>query len=332
MTNPPYILEHLDKIAKILNHPKVYAFLHIPVQSGSNAVLDKMNREYKVEDFNYVCGKFKFLQIFYEFYFFQCFLNFNKIYILIDYLIKNVPGITIATDVICGFPYETSENFEETLDLIKKYKFPVINISQFYSRPGTVAAKWKKVESKEVKRRSTATYKLFLSYPNYDHLKGTIQRVWIHDLKDEGRPVDENVMVAHTKSYAKVILPREADLIGKQVIVKVIDVHKWHVLGEIIDRHPKTIHVNFEDHFKGMYKINNADSNVNNRMAQIKKEQVDIHATINVENNFNENINTNVNAKDSKMNITMIISSILYLFAMYFLYLSLNRIFISNKL
>jgi len=50
-------MEHLEKMAKILNHPNVYAFLHLPVQSGSNQVLDKMNREYKVEDFNYVCGK-----------------------------------------------------------------------------------------------------------------------------------------------------------------------------------------------------------------------------------------------------------------------------------
>jgi threonylcarbamoyladenosine tRNA methylthiotransferase CDKAL1 len=58
MTNPPYIMEHLEKIVKILNHPNVYAFLHIPVQSGSNAVLDKMNREYQIEDFKYVCGKF----------------------------------------------------------------------------------------------------------------------------------------------------------------------------------------------------------------------------------------------------------------------------------
>ena len=58
MTNPPYIMEHLDKIVKILNHPNVYAFLHLPVQAGSNSVLDKMNREYKIEDFYYVCGNF----------------------------------------------------------------------------------------------------------------------------------------------------------------------------------------------------------------------------------------------------------------------------------
>ena len=55
MTNPPYILEHLDSMADILNHPRVYSFLHVPVQSGSNNVLDKMNREYLIEEFNEVC-------------------------------------------------------------------------------------------------------------------------------------------------------------------------------------------------------------------------------------------------------------------------------------
>lgn len=80
MTNPPYILEHLENIATILNHPNVYAFLHIPVQAGNNEVLTNMNREYTVEEFEKVS----------------------------DYLIANVPDITLATDIICGFPGETN--------------------------------------------------------------------------------------------------------------------------------------------------------------------------------------------------------------------------------
>lgn len=51
MTNPPYILEHLDAIGEILNHPNVYSFLHVPVQSGSDAVLSSMRREYNCDDF-----------------------------------------------------------------------------------------------------------------------------------------------------------------------------------------------------------------------------------------------------------------------------------------
>lgn len=56
MTNPPYILEHLENIAKILKHPRVYGFLHIPVQAGNDDVLEKMNREYTVADFEKVCS------------------------------------------------------------------------------------------------------------------------------------------------------------------------------------------------------------------------------------------------------------------------------------
>lgn len=54
MTNPPYILEHLDEMAKILSHPKVYSFLHVPVQSGSDMVLGEMKREYTRADFTHV--------------------------------------------------------------------------------------------------------------------------------------------------------------------------------------------------------------------------------------------------------------------------------------
>ena len=136
MANPPYILENVNSMIKVLNHPNVYSFIHIPVQSGSNAVLDKMLREYTIEEFNFLCDKF----------------------------VKGVPDITIATDIICGFPTETKENFEETLNLVEKYKFPVINISQFYPRPGTVAAKWKKIDTKEVHNRSKALAELFGSY------------------------------------------------------------------------------------------------------------------------------------------------------------------------
>jgi threonylcarbamoyladenosine tRNA methylthiotransferase CDKAL1 len=123
MTNPPYMMEHLDAIAEILNHPKVYAFLHVPVQSGSNRVLHAMNREYTVEDFRLV----------------------------VDSLHAKVPGVTIATDIICGFPNETEADFDETLALIAHYKLAIVNISQFYPRPGTPAAKMKRIPTQLVK-------------------------------------------------------------------------------------------------------------------------------------------------------------------------------------
>lgn len=56
-----------------------------------------------------------------------------------------VPGVTIATDIICGFPGETDEDFQDTLDLVKHYQFPSLFINQFYPRPGTPAAKMDQV-------------------------------------------------------------------------------------------------------------------------------------------------------------------------------------------
>jgi len=83
MTNPPFILEHLKEISEVLNHPRVYSFLHIPVQAGNNKVLTDMNREYTIEEFSLV----------------------------VDTIRANVPGIHIITDIICGFPGETDEEF-----------------------------------------------------------------------------------------------------------------------------------------------------------------------------------------------------------------------------
>ena len=290
MTNPPFIMEHMDKMAKILNHPNLFSFLHIPVQAASNQVLDKMNREYKIEDFMLLC----------------------------DYMTAHVPNITLATDIICGFPSETKEQFEETLALIEKYKFPVINISQFYPRPGTVAAKWKRVDTKEVKRRSTETAKLFTSYPNYNSLLGSIQRVWVHDNKDEGKAPSDDLMIAHNKSYVKVLIKRDDSLLGKQVLVKVNSAQKWHVEGEVIDRSPKTIKVNFNDHFKGLY---NQEKKDYSQMKSLHKNQLNIHEAFLIKSSrafINE-------TKDSKLNINFI-CIMFFMLSLIFLSLGIHRL------
>jgi threonylcarbamoyladenosine tRNA methylthiotransferase CDKAL1 len=69
--------------------------------------------------------------------------------VLIQYS-QQVPGLTIATDIICGFPTETAEDFEQTLALVREYQFPVLFINQFYPRPGTPAAKMPRVPTNEV--------------------------------------------------------------------------------------------------------------------------------------------------------------------------------------
>ena len=153
MTNPPYILDDLAEIAELLNHPRVYKFLHIPVQSGSDRVLDSMRRMYTVADFRHI----------------------------VDFLRGRVPGITIATDLICGFPTETDNDHRGSLELVRDYRFSVLHISQFYPRPGTPAARMPRLNTSVGKQRSREVTALFESYQSFASLVGQVYRVWITD-------------------------------------------------------------------------------------------------------------------------------------------------------
>ncbi|NXE09760.1 CDKAL methylthiotransferase, partial [Lophotis ruficrista] len=199
MTNPPYILEHLEEMAKILNHPRVYAFLHIPVQSASDSVLMDMKREYCVADFKQV----------------------------VDFLKEKVPGITIATDIICGFPGETDEDFQETMKLVEQYRFPSLFINQFYPRPGTPAAKMHQVPAAVKKQRTKDLSQLFHSYNPYDHKVGERQRVLVTE-----ESFDSNYYVAHNPFYEQVLVPKDPLLMGKMVEVTIYEAGKHFMKGQ----------------------------------------------------------------------------------------------------
>ncbi|XP_010521157.1 PREDICTED: threonylcarbamoyladenosine tRNA methylthiotransferase [Tarenaya hassleriana] len=202
MTNPPFILEHLKEIAAVLSHPCVYTFLHVPVQSGSDAVLTAMNREYTVADFRKV----------------------------VDTLTELVPGMQIATDIICGFPGETDEDFAQTVTLIKEYKFSQVHISQFYPRPGTPAARMKKVPSNIVKQRSRELTNVFEAFTPYTEMVGREERIWITEIATDGVN-----LVGHTKGYIQVLVAAPESMLGTIATVKITSVGRWSVFAEVIE-------------------------------------------------------------------------------------------------
>ncbi|XP_044773128.1 threonylcarbamoyladenosine tRNA methylthiotransferase isoform X2 [Neomonachus schauinslandi] len=199
MTNPPYILEHLEEMAKILNHPRVYAFLHIPVQSASDTVLMEMKREYCVADFKRV----------------------------VDFLKEKVPGITLATDIICGFPGETDQDFQETVKLVEEYKFPSLFINQFYPRPGTPAAKIPQVPAQVKKQRTKDLSRVFHSYNPYDHKIGERQQVLVTE-----ESFDSKFYVAHNRFYEQVLVPKNPTFMGKMIEVDIYDSGKHFMKGQ----------------------------------------------------------------------------------------------------
>ncbi|MFX1448194.1 MAG: tRNA (N(6)-L-threonylcarbamoyladenosine(37)-C(2))-methylthiotransferase [Promethearchaeota archaeon] len=133
MLNPRFLVEQFEQLLSIFKLKKVYQFLHIPIQSGSNSVLKLMNRTYKIED---ITEKLKILR-------------------------REFPLITISTDIICGFPGESEKDFNQTLDLIKWLKPEILNISKFTPRPGTLAKNMDQINSKVIKKRSAILSDLF---------------------------------------------------------------------------------------------------------------------------------------------------------------------------
>ncbi|KAL7648424.1 UNVERIFIED_CONTAM: hypothetical protein RMT77_000330 [Armadillidium vulgare] len=205
MTNPPYILDYLEDMAQVLNHPRVYSFLHVPVQSGSDDVLADMKREYTVSQFCKV----------------------------IDTLSEKVPGITVATDIICGFPTETENDFYQTLNLCKKYKFPSLFINQFYPRPGTPAAKLKRISTKEVKRRTKILSEFFQSYFPYSSKLGEVHSVLVTEESHDGK-----FWVGHNTFYEQVLIPKEKCYLGKLIDVKIVETGKHYLKGNPLEFSP----------------------------------------------------------------------------------------------
>ncbi|MHA2037353.1 MAG: tRNA (N(6)-L-threonylcarbamoyladenosine(37)-C(2))-methylthiotransferase [Promethearchaeota archaeon] len=133
MINPSFLIENVEQLISIYKHPKVYQFLHLPLQSGSNRILLKMQRKYLISD---IIDK-------------------------IDILRKEFPSLTISTDIICGFPGETEYDFLRTVNLIKWLKPEILNVSKFTPRPGTEAKLMKQLNNKIIKNRSLRLSNVF---------------------------------------------------------------------------------------------------------------------------------------------------------------------------
>lgn len=126
MMNPMYLPRIKDKLLDSYASDKVFKFLHLPIQSGSDKVLKDMKRSHTSKIFYDVNSIFR----------------------------KKFEKFTMATDVIVGFPTETEEDFAKTLDLVKKTRPDIVNLSRYSPRSGTKASEMKQIDVLEVKRRS----------------------------------------------------------------------------------------------------------------------------------------------------------------------------------
>jgi len=198
MGNPQHLKKYKKEIIEIFKSEKIYKFLHIPVQSGSDLVLKKMNRYYT---------KKEYLE-------------------LVNYFKKNIKELTLATDVIVGFPTETEKDFKETLDLIKKCKFDIVNISRFGQRKNIEANKYKELSGTTKKERSRLTTILCseIALENNKKLVGKTKEILITEIGKN------NTSIGRTKEYKQVVISKKLEL-GEKLKVKIKEARTGYLLA-----------------------------------------------------------------------------------------------------
>jgi MiaB-like tRNA modifying enzyme len=202
MMNPLHFKKiELQEVVEAFKNEKIFKFLHLCVQSGSNKVLKDMRRGYTAEDFIFYVKQFR----------------------------KEIPKITLETDVIVGFPTETEEDFKQTVQLLKKTKPALVNISKYGARPGTYSAKkWKQLPPEVVNNRSRLLQKVVRKISLKENKK------WIGW---EGEAiVDEKVkdaFVARNFAYKPIVLKENVSL-GSFVRVKIFDAKENFLVGKIV--------------------------------------------------------------------------------------------------
>ena len=199
MMNPMYLARIKDNLIKSFDSDKVYKFLHVPVQSGSNKVLNDMKRGHTAETFRDIVRKVR----------------------------DRFSEFTISTDVIVGFPSETLEDFEKTVKLLKETKPDVVNFSKYSARPGTEAAKWEQIDVSEVKKRSRFIFDLVnqISLENNQKWIGWKGEV-LFDEKTDERVKGRNF------AYKSIFID-ESVKIGQKHLVEITDVTKHSLVGKI---------------------------------------------------------------------------------------------------
>lgn len=206
MMTPNRAKSILGDLIEAFSSEKMFKFVHLPVQSGDDEVLERMRRFYSVQEFKDVVNTFR----------------------------TSFPNITLATDVICGFPRETEEAFDNTLKLLKDVQPDIVNISKFFPRPNTSAAEMQEesVSPQEIKRRSGKTAKLVkkIALQKNKRWIGWTGEVLVDEVgKIPGSWIGRNF------AYKPVVLKDAGrkDLVGNTLRLKIIKAFTTYLEGKI---------------------------------------------------------------------------------------------------
>ena len=202
MMNPSSVKKRLEEIVSLYRFDKVYKFLHLPVQSGDDDILRMMNRSYTAEEFVEMVERFR----------------------------SEYPDITISTDIIVAFPGESDERFRNTVELLKRVKPDITNITRFSPRPLTKARLFdERVPTDVAKERSKYLTKLCreISRERNERYVGRRFRALVIE-RGKG-----DTYIARTSNYKPVVLKEEVRL-GDFVDVEISSARDTYLIGKLI--------------------------------------------------------------------------------------------------
>jgi MiaB-like tRNA modifying enzyme len=196
------VLPVFDDLLGIYKNPKIYKFLHIPIQSASNKILKHMNRFYTIEQAERIIEKFR----------------------------TSFPNGVIATDIIVGYPAETEEEHKQNMQFIEKFQPDILNLSKFSSHKQTPAGKLKKIKNSIIKKRTTELMKLHreTSKQNKEKYLNKKIKVFINRKIQNSQSLHE----ARDENYNIILLKCEKEMLGKEAEVKITEIGVHHMFGE----------------------------------------------------------------------------------------------------
>lgn len=181
--------------------------VHLPVQAGSNRILARMNRGYTREQYLDLVGRLR----------------------------AALPGVGLTTDIMVGFPGEEDEDFEATLDLVRRVRFDAAFTFIYNPRPGTPAAAWPEQVPLEVRRRriqELIALQRQISLENNRAEEGRVAEVLVEGPSE----TDSGRLCGRTRSFKMVVFPGASDLVGKLVRVEILTGKVNHLEGRVVEQ------------------------------------------------------------------------------------------------
>jgi len=201
MMNVRNVIPIASELMKAFENKKIYKFVHLPLQSGSNKVLKEMNRGYTISQFENVAKAFDSL------------------------------NCQLWTDIIVGYPTEEEEDFLETLEAIKKIRPDWVNVSKFGPRPGTPAAKLKPLPTSVIKERSRLASDLVREISLEKNRKWI---GWVGEILISERGKEKYQWIGRNFAYKPILIEGRGDLLGKFLKVRTIEATPAYLRGEIL--------------------------------------------------------------------------------------------------